>query len=92
MSAQLSKSLGISISRSELTEQKSFSDFALALSPVPSIARWSRDEKHRLAAIIHAKAGPNETNYLRLLQQHEKLRAAFIQVGSATDCLRSSYR
>lgn len=88
MSAKLAKALGVNISRSEPTEQKAFSDFALALSLVPSIARWAQDEKHRLAAIIHAKAGPNETNYLRLLQQHEKLRAAFIQAGSAADRLR----
>lgn len=88
MSSKLAKALGVNISRSEPTEQSAFSDFALALSLVPSIARWSQDEKHSLAAVIHAKAGPNETNYLRLLQQNERLRAAFIQAGSAEDCLR----
>ena len=35
-----------------------------------------------LDAIVRAKQGPDETHYLRLLQQHSRLRAAVLQLGS----------
>ena len=34
------------------------------------------------SAIIRAKAGRDETTYLRLLQRHDKLRDAFLRAGS----------
>lgn len=43
---------------------------------------WSRDEKQMLQRIVHAKAGPEEIMYLKLMQRHERLRAEVIKLGS----------
>jgi hypothetical protein len=63
-------------------EQRAFSDWALLLSLIPGLARWSRDERVALVNLIRAKAAAEETGYLRLLQQHSKLRDAIIKLGS----------
>ncbi len=59
-------------------ERTAFDNFAFLLSLVPELERWSREEKQALLAVIRAKAAPEETNYLRLLQQHHRLRQALL--------------
>jgi hypothetical protein len=48
------------------------------------------DEKRSLLAIIRAKAGPSETRYLQLLQQHSQLREALLRIGSEAATAKSS--
>jgi len=79
---QLAKALGVNVTRWNAREQQAFSNFALELSLVPEIKNWSAAEKQAIVAIIRAKAGPDETRYLRLLQKHETLRTAFLRIGS----------
>lgn len=55
---------------------------ALALSVIPGVASWSPAEKKAVAAILHAKERGSETRYLRLMQRHAGLRAAFLKLGS----------
>lgn len=43
---------------------------------------WTRDEKDQLKRIIDAKNAAEETNYLKLMQRHNRLRAAIIKLGS----------
>lgn len=43
---------------------------------------WSRDEKRMLERIVRAKSAAEETTYLKLMQQHERLRAEIIKLGS----------
>jgi hypothetical protein len=59
-----------------------FSDFAVVLSLVPALSRWSSDDKDALREIIAAKAGRNELRYLRRMQSHARLRAAILRLGS----------
>lgn len=59
-----------------------FADFATVLSLVPEVDRWPSDEKEDLREIITAKAGRTELSYQRLLQKHERLRAAILKLGS----------
>jgi hypothetical protein len=54
---------------------------ALVLSVVPGIANWSPAEKRAVAAILHAKEHGSEARYLRLMQRHDRLRAAFLKLG-----------
>jgi len=54
---------------------------ALALSVIPGVASWSPAEKEAMAAILHAKERGSETRYLRLMQRHARLRAAFLKLG-----------
>jgi hypothetical protein len=57
-------------------------NLALVLAIVPGIERWSSSEKQLAARIIQAKASRDESLYLRLMQKHERLRAAVIRLGS----------
>jgi hypothetical protein len=59
-------------------------NFALVLSLVPQVKRWNAAQKQALVAIIKAKAGPDETKFLRLIQHHDELREAFLAVGRKT--------
>jgi hypothetical protein len=77
----LCKSLGVNPESWGVLEQKSLSDFALALAVTPGIRSWSTREKRALVSIIRAKAGRDETTYLQLLQKHDKLRDAFLLAG-----------
>src|SRR5579864_4648927 len=62
--------------------QAAFADFATVLSLVTDLDRWSSDEKDALREIIAAKAGRTELRYQRLLQKHQRLRAAILKLGS----------
>lgn len=55
---------------------------AMTLAMVPGIGRWSAAEKRLAARIIRAKVRGDEASYLRLMQQHVRLRAALIRFGT----------
>ena len=59
-----------------------FQNLALALSLIADLGRWSGADKAMLLRIMRAKSGSDERNYLKLTQQHERLRKAFLQLGS----------
>ena len=63
--------------------QRVFADLALVLAMIPGAERWNKDEKEAVAAIVNAKISSNESEYLRRLQKHPRLRAAIIALGSA---------
>ncbi len=58
-------------------------DFAVALGLIPGLSRWSEPERAELSAIVRAKSRDAESRYLRLMQQHARLRAAWLRLGSA---------
>jgi hypothetical protein len=49
---------------------------------VEDLGQWSQSEKQALVQIIRAKAGADESRYLKLMQQHPRLRSAMIKLGS----------
>ncbi|HYJ87241.1 MAG TPA: hypothetical protein VEW46_14365 [Pyrinomonadaceae bacterium] len=57
-------------------------DFAMALALIPDLNRWTNPEKQDLGRIIEAKGNGEESEYLKLMQQHSRLRRAIIQLGS----------
>lgn len=59
-------------------------DFAVTLSLIPDLAKWSTEEKQRLVQIIRAKARKDESRYLRLMQKHERFRKDLIRLGSTS--------
>ncbi len=59
-----------------------FETFAATLSLIPGLRTWSTPEKQTLLEIIRAQSGRDEMRYLHLTQGHEKLRAAFLKLGS----------
>jgi len=64
-------------------ELRSLESLALVLGMIPEIDDWSSSDKVLAAEIIQAKGSPDEALYLRLMQKHPALRAAFIKFGSA---------
>ena len=51
-------------------------------SLIPDVRRWSAGERKLLSQIVRAKAGAEETTYLKLMRRHERLRGAIIKLGS----------
>jgi hypothetical protein len=49
---------------------------------IPELAGWTAEEKIALANILRAKETASEARYLRLMQRHPRLRAAFLALGS----------
>ena len=80
--ARLARALGVNASGLSQPERAALEDFAAVLALVREFPRWSADEKKKLAAIIRAKAGADETRYIRLLQSHSRLRSAMLRLGS----------
>ena len=63
-------------------ELSTLHDFAAALSLVADLREWSDAEKWALAKVIHEKAGLDESNYLKQMQKHTRLRQTIIDLGS----------
>jgi hypothetical protein len=79
---ELARTLGVRTDDWRRTEFEVFCDFAVTLSLVDDLREWDQGEKQALLKIIRAKAGSDESRYLRLLQKHTRLRAAIIKLGS----------
>jgi hypothetical protein len=62
-------------------DQTALTELAAALVLIPDLDRWERAEKELLVRILRAKSSGDETRYLKLMQKHERLRAAFIELG-----------
>jgi hypothetical protein len=82
--ALLARALNVDPAQWSSVEQKAFDNFAFVLSVVPKLRDWQREEKEALSAVIRAKAAPQETDYLRLLQKHRRLRESLLRLGSAS--------
>jgi hypothetical protein len=60
-----------------------FNDFAVALSLIEDLRKWSEAEKGALAQVIRAKATSDESRYLKLMQRHARLRSTLIKLGQS---------
>jgi hypothetical protein len=78
----VARALNISVESWRDAERQAFEEFAFVLALVPDLARWTIAEKRSLARIIRAKAGADESRYVRLLQRHTRLRDEIIKIGS----------
>jgi hypothetical protein len=81
--AEVSRALRVNFSRWNPAERQAFENWALVLALIPDLRRWMPQEKHDLAHIILAQAAPNEMRYLRLTQQHPRLRSELLRLGSS---------
>lgn len=78
---QLSKALKIRANAWPESARPALVDFAVTLSLV-DLKQWSDAEKTALAKVIRAKAGSDESNYLKSMQKHSRLRKEIIRLGS----------
>ena len=74
--------LGIRVTAWRDIELSALSDFALVLGLIPDLNRWNESERQALVRIIQAKASADETRYLKLMQEHARLRREMIKLGS----------
>jgi hypothetical protein len=65
-----------------LAERRAIEDWSVVLALIPNLSAWSPKEKRDAAKIIRAEASGKEMNYLHLTQQHARLRAALLTLGS----------
>jgi hypothetical protein len=77
--------LGVNPAKLNAAERWAFDNFAPLLAVVPEVARWSKQEKRLLVEVIRAKAGADETAYLHLLQQHDRLSEALREIASRAE-------
>ena len=57
-------------------ERLAFRRWAPLVTILPGIARWSAAQKHALTAVLRAKGGRRESDFVRLFDRHRKLRRA----------------
>jgi hypothetical protein len=79
------RALDLDASRRTPDERRAFERLAPLLSLIPGLPRWTGGEKQALARALRAKAGRDELAYLRLLQNHPRLRRALVELGSKKD-------
>jgi hypothetical protein len=80
--AQITRALNINPSRWDSPERHALENWSLVLALIPTLSRWSTQEKQAAAQIIRAEASPHEMHYLRLTQQHPRLREELLRLGS----------
>jgi hypothetical protein len=80
--AEVSRALDVSLSRWRSPERQAFENWSLVLALIPNLRRWSPQEKQDTVKIIRAQAGLDELRYLRLMQQHPRLRQEIVRLGS----------
>ncbi|HEX8137178.1 MAG TPA: hypothetical protein VF544_06270 [Pyrinomonadaceae bacterium] len=81
--ASVARALAVEPSEWSEAEQRAFENLSLVLALIPDLGRWPEEEKRGVARIIRAKAGAEESRYLRLMQRHSRLRREIIKLGSA---------
>jgi hypothetical protein len=79
---EVTRALNVNVSRWNPPERQAFENWSLVLALIPNLSRWMPQEKLDASHIIRAQAAPNEMRYLRLTQQHPRLRAALLRLGS----------
>jgi len=78
----LARATGIRADAWPKTGLPALHDFAVALSLVADLHKWSDTEKRALVRVIRAKTASDESSYLKLMQKHARLREALIKLGS----------
>jgi len=79
---QAARALDIDAGELKSPAFRAFADLALVLALIPDLSRWTGPEKRGVIRIARAKMGADESEYLRLLQGHSRLRDAVRQLGS----------
>ena len=80
--AKVAGALGVDASRLGEDQRRAFENLALLVALVPDLDGWTEEEKKGVLKIARAKAGADESKYLRLLQRHGRLRREIIRLGS----------
>lgn len=66
-------------------ERLCFRRWSPLLLALPGVAKWSAEDRTALAAVVRAKGGRRESDYVRLLDAHRPLRAALRRLAASVD-------
>jgi hypothetical protein len=58
------------------SERQALERWAPVLDLIPDLARWGRTERAALAALVRAKGGRRESDYVQAFDRHRRLRRA----------------
>ena len=84
-SARAAEALGVRLSDFVDDEGVAFENLSLLAALVPDLNVWTEDEKDSFVRLVRAKAGRDESKYLRLSQKHRRFRREVIKLGSSTE-------
>ncbi len=65
-------------------ERLAWRRFSPLIMTLPGIERWSRSEKRALVAVVRAKGGAREADFVRLFDAHRKLRRAVWRLAAGS--------
>lgn len=80
---EVTTALGLRLAGWKPAVLRALAELSLPLALLPGLSGWSRSDKDQLVKIIRAKAGANESNYLKLMQRHSRFRAEMIRLGAS---------
>jgi hypothetical protein len=66
-------------------EQRAFERLTPLIAALPGLERWSATDRKALAAVMRAKGGPRERDYVLRMQRHPRLRSAFAALDESID-------
>lgn len=75
---RLLKMAGLSMKKWSASEKSSFQELAPFICMIPGWEKWKQTELRQAVRILKEK-GNNEHRFIRLLQQHDKLRIEFLK-------------
>lgn len=78
---ELTRLLGVGADGWPPASRSALNNFAAALSSA-DVRGWNETERGALIKVIRAKAGVDESSYLKLMQKHLPLRRTIIKLGS----------
>lgn len=79
---EVARALKIDTRKWKAEQLRTLSDLALVLGSFRSLRQWPDEDKRLAARVIKAKAGADESTYLRLMQRHGRMRDALVRLGS----------
>lgn len=62
-------------------EREAWTRWSPLVLALPGVKRWSRAERRSLAEVMRAKGGRRESDYVRLFDQHTRLRSALLRLA-----------
>src|SRR5579859_4099652 len=80
---EVSRALQIQTERWNTPEKRSLENWSLVLALMPSLRRWSCEEKREVIRMIRGQAGRDEMQYLRRTQSRARLRQELLRLGSS---------
>ena len=75
--------LGVrSLRRFTAGERLAWERWSPLIAALPSVSRWSRDDKRRLVDLVRAKGSRHESDFVRLFDRHRRLRRAIRELAA----------